>query len=218
MRLGDYDPFVEMLNAVAILLRKPPRPLSEIEISLWWGALREWDLAAVRQGFDLHVRNPDNGQWMPAPADIIKMLGGTTQDSAMLAWSKVDKAVRQVGSHESVVFDDAIIHRVLLDMGGWAALGHKTEKDWPFLAKEFETRYRTFKLRDLVPEYPPILIGMSQAHNTSEGFASDKAVLIGDATAAALVMRGGATTPILAYTHANAADLVALDAPRRAGA
>lgn len=218
MQQADYDPFVEMLNAVATLLRKPPRPLSEIEISLWWSSLREYDLAAVRQGFSLHVKNPDTGKWMPAPADIIFMLGGSTQDSALLAWAKVDKAVRQVGSHQSVVFDDPIVHRVLLDMGGWAALGNKAEKEWPFLAKEFETRYRAFKLRNVVPEYPPILIGISQAGNVIEGYAGGAPVLIGDASQAGKVMLGGTTTPILAFTRTTAADLIALEAPRRAAA
>lgn len=35
----------------------------------------------------------------------------------MVAWNKVDKAVRQVGAWTSVMFDDALIHRVISDMG-----------------------------------------------------------------------------------------------------
>ncbi len=57
------------------------------------------------------------------------MLGGSTQDAALAAWSKVDRAVREVGPYQSVAFDDALIHRVLFEMGGWIPLGSKTEDE-----------------------------------------------------------------------------------------
>src|SRR5690606_37498796 len=116
----------------------PTRPLSPMAIALWWGNLREYELSAVRQGMHRHMQNPDSGCYMPKPSDIIKMMSGSTQDSAMIAWSKVDKALRQVGTYSSVVFDDPVIHRVIHDMGGWVSLGVKNDKEWPFVANEFE--------------------------------------------------------------------------------
>jgi len=76
-----------------------------------------------------HLMNPDTGQFLPKPADIVRMLGGRTLDRALMAWAKVDKAVRQIGTYESVVFDDALIHRVLHEMGGWVGMGQKTENE-----------------------------------------------------------------------------------------
>jgi len=84
---------------------------------------------------------------MPKVADVIKMLQGSTQDSALTAWAKVDKAVRSIGTQMSVAFDDPLIHKVIQDMGGWLGLGQRQEAEWPFVAKEFETRYRGFKAR-----------------------------------------------------------------------
>lgn len=109
--------------------------------------MKPFDLAAVKDALNRHCVNPDNGQFMPKPADVVKLLQGSSQDGALVAWAKVDRAVRQVGTYSTVVFDDPIIHRVVQDMGGWVALGDKREKEWPFVAKEFENRYRGYPMR-----------------------------------------------------------------------
>lgn len=123
------------------------REVSVPVIKIYWEGLRVYDLQAIREAAGRHIADPDAGKWMPKIADIVKMLSGTTGDAALIAWAKVDKAVRAVGTYSDVVFDDPIIHRVLQDMGGWVMLGTKTDHDWQFVAKEFETRYRGYKIR-----------------------------------------------------------------------
>lgn len=210
MKPNDFDLFAEMLTSLADLYGKE---LTEASITLWWRALAQYDVAAVREGFDRHVRNVDTGQFMPKPADVLKMLHGTTQDSAMLGWAKVDRAVRQVGIYRSVVFDDALVHRVLHDMGGWAMLGTKKESEWPFVAKEFENRYRGYCARNDRPEYPPVMIGTAQAHNAAEGFELEPPVLVGDPQSARVVMLGGTTAPLITFTPAS--ELQQLAAPQQ---
>ena len=217
MQPKDYDDFVMILGATAELLA-PTRPLSNIAIGMWWNVMKPYDLPAVRQAFDRHMHNPDTGQFMPKPADILKMMSGSSQDSALVAWSKVDKAVRQVGTWESVAFDDAVIHRVLEDMGGWTMLGMKTDHDWPFVAKEFENRYRGYRIRNETPEYPPVMIGLAQAQNAQEKREIQPPVLIGDAPTAKLVMRGGTDQPLLGMTRADASCVGSLAAPQRMAA
>lgn len=180
------------------------RSASEFAITIWWGALRQYDLAAVRQAFDRHVRNPDSGQFAPKPADLIRMMGGTTQDSALVAWAKVDRALRVVGTYRSVAFDDALVHRVLTEMGGWTALGVKTEKEWPFIAKEFENRYRGYRMRNEHPDYPPVLVGLAEAQNAQAGFEGEGPTLIGDQEQAHRVIAFGSTQPLLEMRHASA--------------
>ena len=97
LRPTDSDTFGAMLSAVAAVYGREITP----EVSaIYWAALAPYDLAAVRQAFDRHVRNPDAGQFLPKPADLIRMLGGTTADSAMQAWAKVERAIRRVGGHD----------------------------------------------------------------------------------------------------------------------
>ena len=180
------------------------RDLSEFALSVWWEAMKPYDLAAVTQAMNRHVMNPDNGQFLPKPADVRRMLGGTSQDAALHAWAKVDKAVRQVGNYASVAFDDPLIHRVIHDMGGWIGLGSKTEDEWPFVAKHFENLYRGYAMRSETPEYPPVLAGIAQADSEARGLRYDPPRLVGDATAARAVIAGGATAPLIGLTSASA--------------
>jgi len=177
MKEHEFDAFFVLMESTAQLYGKE---ISRTTIRLWWAALEAYDLAAIRQGLSRHMQNPDTGQFMPKPADIVRMLGGTTQDGALLAWSKVDKAVRGVGIYESVVFDDPIIHAVLADMGGWVALGSKLEKEWSFVAREFENRYRCYRTLGKIEHYPPVLEGITQMENDLHGLPVPEPVLIGD--------------------------------------
>ena len=202
MQQHEFDAFSEMLQAVAEYCGKP---LSPGVIAIYWQGLKDLDLPAVRHALNAHVQNPDTGQFMPKIADVRRMLGGTTQDSALRAWAKVDKGVRHVGPYASVAFDDALIHRVLHDMGGWVGLASKTEDEWPFVAKEFENRYRGYAMRNERPEYPPALTGIAEAENVRRGLRSDPPRLIGDASKAEAVMQGGTSRPLIGFATAGAA-------------
>lgn len=194
MKQGDFDSFSQLISAIGDLYGKSQ---SEWAISIWWGALENYDLAAIREALSRHAKNPDNGQFMPKPADVVRMMQGSTLDSALHAWAKVDRAVRQVGTYQDVVFDDPLIHRVLNDMGGWIGFGQKTENEWPFVAKEFENRYRGFAARGEVPEYPPVMVGLSTAYNGQNGYKSQPPVMIGNAHVAQNVMQGGAARDLI---------------------
>lgn len=200
MQPQQLDDFIEVLEAVA---EQYGKPLSDGLKELYWNALKGYDYEAVTLALTRHIRNTDSGMFMPKIADIVKMLQGSTQDSAFAAWTKVDKAVRSVGTYDSVVFDDPIIHRVINDMGGWMQLGQKQETDWPFVAKEFENRYRGFKSRNEVPEYPKALPGIFEAHNSKEGHKVAPPVLIGNKEQALLVAQGGIENAALQITRAD---------------
>jgi len=200
MNKTDFDDFNQVISAVGELYGKP---VGEFAISLWWNALSGYDLKAVQEALSRHVRNPDNGQFMPKPADVVRMMQGSTQDSALSAWAKVDRAVRAIGPYESVAFDDPLIHCVLNEMGGWIQLCQKDNEEWPFVAKEFENRYRGYKARNVTPEYPPKLIGMYEAHNAKEGFKVAPPMLIGNSEQAKLTMRHGSTMPTLGMVRAS---------------
>lgn len=194
MQATDKKRFLTILTGIADYYGKE---LSEGVISLYWQGLMQYDLPAVEKALWEHTQNPDNGQFMPKIADITRGLQGRTQDQAALAWSKVDTAVRRVGTYSDVVFDDPIIHRVISDMGGWIKLGTLTEDDWPFTAREFENRYRGYKLRGEVPEYLPVLVGMANAHNQKEGFRSQPPMLIGNEARARQVMLAGTNEQLI---------------------
>lgn len=177
MNNKDFDEFTSLLVAVGELYSKPVSPQV---IPIWWAALEKYDLAAVREAFSRHAVNPDNGQFMPKPADIVRMIGGTTQDAALMAWAAVDKAVREIGPYQTVVFDDAIIHQCVVDMGGWIRLCEGTEDEWPFKAREFENRYRAYARSGAPATVARKLIGISEAQNMQQGHALPEPVLLGN--------------------------------------
>lgn len=197
MRVDDFRKFHEGIAGVMGFYGKS---LSRFALDVWWAALRTYELPAIIDAFNRHLANPDAGQFVPKPADIIRMLQGSTQDSALRAWAKVDRAVRSVGTYCDVVFDDVLIHRVIQDMGGWIGLGAKSEAEWPFVAKEFENRYRGFRSRNENPPYVPVLIGIATAYNEPKRFESGKPVLIGNRRLAERVRREGTNQPVLGFS------------------
>ncbi len=200
---NDKVQFVTILVGISDYYGKV---LAEGVIDLYWQGLRQYDIDAVQKAFWEHTQNPDNGQFMPKIADVSRNLQGRTTDQASIAWSKVDAAIRKIGTYRDVVFDDGVIHRVISDMGGWIGFGMKNESDWPFVAREFENRYRGFKMRGEFPEYPPLLIGIAKAQNNMTKMPGQEPIFIGVPDVAKQVYLGGTDKPLISMNEAS--DLV----------
>lgn len=198
MNANDRTAFAEFLSSVHAFYGKDT---SNFALDVWWQAMTPFDFSAVKDALNRHCVNTDSGQFLPKPADVVKMLSGSTQDAALVAWSKVDRALREVGTYRSVVFDDPVIHRVVTDMGGWVPLGAKDENEWPFVRNEFVNRYRGYRMRSEIPEYLPVLIGIAEAANSKAGFRSETPTLIGNAKTAQAVLAGGSNKPLLGVTR-----------------
>jgi hypothetical protein len=198
MKQSDFNDFCDLLSLIAEQYQKP---VSEGAMMLYFQGLIDFEFEAVKQALFRHIRNPDNGQFMPKIADIIRMMQGSTKDSAMVAWTKVDYAVRCVGTQVSVTFDDEIIHAVIDDMGGWASFGRKTNDEWPFVARDFESRYRAYKQTGEAVKHSPVLGGLYDSVNLPNGFQKQQPVLVGDKEKAKQVMLSGNETQKLMITQ-----------------
>ena len=173
----DKKEFAQFMSGLFAMYGKE---ISQMILRIWFEALRQYDFKAVKDAMSRHVINPDNGQFLPKPADIIRLIGGTTVDSALEAWAEVDKAVRHVGTYQSVQFADPIIHKVIQDMGGWVRLGSRSEDEWAFVAKEFQTRYRGIKTVNAPIDAPKVLTGITDQQNALAGINyQSKPILIG---------------------------------------
>ena len=167
------------------------REISTGVIDLYWQALRRYDIEAIEVAIHRHLSNPDSGQFMPKIADIVRMIEGTTQDSAARAWSLLEEALQRVGTYRDIVFPDPIIHRVVHDMGGWISFGQKPVKEWPFVAKDFQERYRAYRGRGDIPAYPKVLTGIVNGTNRSGGYELDPPEYFGLKEACLAVEEGG---------------------------
>lgn len=195
MKDKDQATFTATINGLMVETYQR-EPLSAIGLSLWWNALREYELSDVLRALSAHVLNPDAGQWPPKPADIVKHLSGTGDARAFGAWAKCLRALASVGTYRTVAFDDPIIHAVVSDMGGWIEIGKITTDELPFRSAEFHRRYRAYMLAPPA-SYPRTLIGISDQHNAMSGHRiTVPPVLIGDPQAAALVVERGAESTL----------------------
>lgn len=194
----NQDDSIRFAVALVALAEYYGRDLSEGVIGLYQQGLQGYDIDAIERAIGAHLQNPDSGQWMPKIADIVRMIEGTTQDAAALAWAKVMRAVGSVGQYQSLAFDDPVIHLVIDDLGGWPGLCQTTEDELPFLAKRFETNYRAYRRRaNDIPPHPRYLVGVSEISNGAAGHRSDPPRLVGDQEKAKRVMLGGSSAPRL---------------------
>ena len=194
MQTNDIPQFIQMLHNLCEMYGKPR--MSDEVAMLHFGALQDYSLEDVRKGFFAALRNPDSGQFMPRPADVIRELSGSSDTRAAMAWAKVRHAIERVGHMPSVVFDDAVIHAVVADMGGWVQLSTITYDELPFRERDFLRFYRAYMGRDL-GDYPRKLAGMAETENTAAGHAVAEPQLLGDAQKCLAVMQGGSDKPRL---------------------
>lgn len=193
MRDADRRRFAAAMTAVAELYG---RTMSDALLEIYWRALSRYELDAIEQALARHALNPDHGQFMPKPADLIRVLEGGGVGRAALAWTQVAKAVRCIGGYESVVFDDPITQAVIHDMGGWIVLcdslgaAGTSDSNFPFQALNFEKRYRAYLETGRQPVYPSTLLGRADADNVRRGLPV-RTRLIGDKQKARLVYQQG---------------------------
>lgn len=171
--------------------------LSNAVMSVWWNSMRGYDLPQLREAFGRHVVDPERGQFLPKPADVVRLLEGGAADVSVLAWYRVEQTLRDVGTYESVTFDDPLTQRVIYDMGGWVWLGQQTVKEWPFVQQRFCAAYRAYRARG-VPSFPPHLPGVTEAENTRTGYPVPPPKLIGNMQRALEVLRTGSHVGMVA--------------------
>jgi hypothetical protein len=189
-------------------------------LEIYFGALTAYDLADLARAANHHALDPDQGQFMPKPADFVRHIDGSKETRAMRAWSLVERAVRQVGQYVSVTFDDPVIHRVIEDMGGWVDLcSTKTEKDFEFRGIEFGKRYQGYVLQGGVTEWQPRLIGLEEADCASRKLPLPSPKLIGNPERAKMVLLEGAkSAPRLVHTVSEVLGNVVMLGHRQDGA
>jgi len=196
---ADFEAFSDVMNATAELYG---RQLSGQALALFWQASKDLDLQEVQRAISAHINNADTGQFMPKPADIRRVLGGTTADAAALAWAKVIRAVHAVGAYSTVAFDDPFTHAAIADMGGWPAICQTREDELPFREKEFAAKYRAYRSRgaDNI-SFPPKLTGLIDQHNLPRGHGAGDVALLGKTERARKVFASGGSQPMLQVSY-----------------
>lgn len=179
--------FVKLLTALSISYGDT---LNEFIIERYWLTLKRFEFSAVKNALEaLTTHNPDRGHKMPEASDVVRYLEGGTQVKALQAWGYVLKVIRCVGSYQSIIFDDPILHRVIDDMGGWIRLCETTVRELNFLGQTFQKLYNAYALNP-PEEYPRKLTGRFDDENPA-------------CTASPPLMLGNANKALLTYQEGN---------------
>lgn len=197
MQREDFKRFSMALTAMSELYGKS---ISEGAQLLWWRCLERFDIEQVEKAFAEAVQNPEGGQFMPKPADLIKSMQGTQTDRSLIAWGKVLDAMQRVGAYSSVCFDDPAIHAAVEDMGGWPKMCRSTHDELPHVQRVFCQTYRAYAARGDFT-YPARLVGVHEAGNALAGQQTQPPTLIGNPDRAKQIASGGSMLPKTQITH-----------------
>jgi hypothetical protein len=195
MKPEDRDQFMELLTDAMAYYGATASPYL---LSVWWAACERYTMEQVRKALTSHAMNADAGKFAPKVADIVRLLEGTTEDKAALAWGNALEAAKRVGAYSDVVFDDPAVHAVIEDMGGWPRFCRVETKDLGYLQHRFCESYRAYAERGAF-DYPRKLGGDRSSDDVyrMRGLEPPKPVPIGDPEKARAVYKlGGTKTPI----------------------
>ncbi len=155
---------IEMVTALSEYYSKK---ISAFSIDHYVKALDKFDLSAIDRAVRMHIADPEHGSFMPKISDLMRYLSGSSRSDAADAWTKVDRAIREIGPYQTVIFDDELIHATIESMGGWIYLCNaKDETDLSIKSHEFIKRYKSFFERG-IDGFLPKLVGMTDAQNSA---------------------------------------------------
>lgn len=191
MQVNDLPEFKECLELVMSFYSKDVTPAV---FEVWSAICQPFTLEQIKKAFNAHVANPDNGQFPPKPADIIRLLDGSKTDRAMIAWGKALGAISAVGAYQDVCFDDGIIHKVIEDLGGWAKFCRTKTSELSYLQTHFCKSYQAYANRGECA-FPPKLCGdrSEESMYLAKGLPVPAPVLIGNQHKCQQVMQLGNT-------------------------
>lgn len=162
----------EFFASLAVIAETVNRKISPILLKAYWECLKDYSFVEVQHALGEVLKNPDikKHPYFPLPTDIVAIIDGDINTKSLLAWIEVTKAIREIGHYDSVIFADELIHAVICDMGGWIKLCQHTEKEMPFVQRDFERRYQIYCRRrpEILPKHLTGHIAQQNAVNGHE--------------------------------------------------
>lgn len=189
MNNSDRREFGEMWRAVRA---EYGQEVTKTGLSLAFAVLERFTLEEVKAGIAMHMSDTNNGQYKIQTAHVIANIEGRGDERAGVAWSKLYRAIGAVGSYADVVFDDAIIHAIVENEGGWVKVCLMVEDDLKYMQARFHKQYVQLVSKSGVFSYPKILSGTINLDRKSRGLELDPPATIGEVNQCRLVYRNGA--------------------------
>lgn len=147
------------------------KEITEALTKIYWYDLKPLTIDQFKLAASQHRLNPDNGQFFPKSADIVKIFTGNSKqreqlldDTAQMQWLVVLSEIRKTGSYGDLEIEDRQAMAAVESLGGWKSVCSKTEKELVWLSKEFVANYKNFERTD-ISALPDKLAGRFEIEN-----------------------------------------------------
>ncbi len=162
MIVSEKKRFMEALGTLAEIQRVK---LSDLLLKTYWASLERYDIEVVENAISKAI---DQLKFFPKPSELHELIGGNAEDQAEVESAKAFKAIRSVGSYESVCFDDPITQAVVAQyFGGWVKFCQETmESTEHFRKKEFVKMYASYKRSNM--QHGGHLAGIIETQNNAD--------------------------------------------------
>lgn len=144
MQPEDRKKFLTVLAGVHDFFGKE---LSPFAAQVWLQACEAYEVEQVTKALSAHLMDPERGQWLPKPADIVRQLEGSFTDRSLVAWGAVYQAMKDIGAYRSVDFGNPAIHQAIADMGGWTKICRADLSELPHIQRRFCESFRAYAKR-----------------------------------------------------------------------
>ena len=156
------DEFAKVISGLQVYFR---HELSEVELGIYWSALRGWEAHRFKQAAQAHVVR---SKWFPKLSELAEAVGGSETDAADEAWLRVIRSVAAVGRYRSVDFG-ADENAATQAVGGWIKLCIMPEREIPFAEKRWKQAFDHCRRAGVPPGQGRHLIGEEEADRVRLG-------------------------------------------------
>ena len=176
--MKDFKKFSYVLAGLAETYE---RELSQSLTELYWNVLKRYSDNEFEAGVERMLKDRTL-QKFPKPAEIIKYIEGnglTPEERAEIAWQLVVKAMSEIGSAQSVIFEDKTVMGVIEAIGGWSDLCIVETDQLVWKQKEFVKLYCIDKKAG-IDRGVDKLVGRYETINSTRNFKVEPPYFIGE--------------------------------------
>jgi len=167
------------------------RPVTKEGLKIMFNALIRYDIDQIKKAITLHINDTDNGQFPIMPAHVVAQIEGRGDERAGAAWRKLYAAIGEIGNYSDVIFDDAIIHAIVDNEGGWQHVCMMVEDDLKFMQARFNKQYVQYVSKSGLFDYSKILRGAINLDRMSKNLEIDPPQTVGNVEKCRQVYRIG---------------------------
>lgn len=193
MNPSDKEKFANAFLTLCAVFEKMP---SDIITAAYFKAMGKHDISDVEQALSRAIVEC---KFFPKPVELLEFISGKIADVAEVEAGKVLSAIKRVGGHESVAFDNATTQAVISQgFGGWNKLCDDLRADGEqWFLKDFARIYQAYARQGIALR--GVLPGRSELTNSSAGYVEHirEPVLIGDQEKSKQIASGPSQTAVI---------------------